>query len=513
MSSIKVRPGSALKTRRSEADSQSNSVPSFHLGVFTVGGGSLISLLVLLVEAVIIARILSVADLGIYALLLASLGFLVIVVDFGFKTSATQFIASSPAYQQDRIVNGVTIIRLVAIAGISLLIWLVSATASRLMNAPDLAGLLLFMPVVLLFASLDELQDSLLRGFRRYKHIAAARVLRGTLRLTLSSLVLLAFGWGLMGLMISWAVSFAASAAFQWHAVPVRRKWWFRWSTVQPILRFGIPVQLNRYLWFAFGRVHTIILAALAGPVGVAFYAVAARLPEGLQRLFLSYDAIYHPTLVSHFERKEREEAATIIRRSLRLFNFVTIFFVWGAVLFGEDLIELLFGERYAGAAHAFVIMLIALSLSSSANLLGYALTAHGRPEKSLVVNCLRAAVSLTAGILLIRQFGFVGAAYATALSILVSVPLAWWYLHRERLPALVPIHAKQILLLAACAAALFLLPSVAFGMRVILLLMFPLVAAILSLLSFEDLSLVIPDRFLERARLRVRVFSHQDGA
>jgi len=502
-----------LKSNRIEADSHSAGVPSFRLGVFSVGAGSLISILVLLVEAVIIARILSVADLGIYAFLLASLGFLVIVVDFGFRTSATQYIASSPPYQQDRIVNSLTIMRLVAIAGISVLIWLASATVSGLLNARDLLGLFLFMPVVLLFASLDELQDSFLRGFSRYKHIAAARILRGVLRLALSSLMLLALGWGLMGLMISWAVSFAASAAFQWLAVPARRRWWFRWSTVKPILRFGVPLQLNRYLWFAFSRAHTFILAALAGPVGVAFLAVATRLPDGLQRLFLSYDAIYHPTLVRHFQLQEREAATAIIGRSLRLFNFVTIFLVWGAVLFGGDLIIALFGDRYAGAAPTLVVLLIALSLSSSANLLGYALTAHGRPQKSLIVNCLRSAISLGAGILLIGQYGFVGAAYAMTLSILVSAPLAWWYLQREQLPAYVPIHARQILLLAACVAALFFLPPVAIGMRIVMLLMFPLVAAIFSLLLFEDLSLIIPDKLLERARPRVRVFSRQDGA
>lgn len=496
-----------------EGEFRAASLPSFRVGVFSVGGGSLIGILVLMVEAIIIARTLTISDLGIYAFLLASLGFLVVVADFGFTTAATQYVAGSRRYQQDRIVNSLTILRLVAILGVSVLTWFASGTAAQMMNAPEVATLFAFMPIVLLFASLDELQDSLLRAFHRYKNIAIAQILRGALRLVLSSLFLLALKWGLAGLMVSWAVSFAASAAYQWRSVPVRRGWWFRWNTVKPILRFGIPVQVNRYLWFAFGRVQTFVLAVLVGPVGVALYAVASRLPEGLQRLFLSYDAIYHPTLVSHFERHDRGAAEGIIGRSLSLFNFVTISLVWTGVLFGKDLIVLFFGDRYVDAATAFVVILIGLSLSSSANLLGYALTAYGRPEKSLIVNCLRAVISLTAGILLIHRFGFVGAAYATVLSIAASMPVALWYFHRERLPTLISIHMRHFMFLAGCGAALFLLPVMGIGVRAIMLLVFPFAAMALSLISIDDFSLVVPDHLLRRARLSGRALTHQDGA
>ena len=512
MSSFRSRLVPALRPKKGAADLQSPGAPSFRRGVFSVGGGALINVFVLMIEAVIIARVLSIADLGVYAFFQASLTFLVIVVDFGFKTASTQFIASTPAYQQERIVNALTTLRLLVIGAVSLLVLLAAASASRLFNAPRLEDLLVFMPIVLLFASMDELQSSLLKGFRLYKHVAVANALRGMLRLMISSAVLLVLGWGLSGLIVSWVVSYGVSAAFQWRAVPVRRKLWFRWKQIKPILRFGVPLQLIRYLWFAFARIHTFLLAVLVGPVGVAFYEVATKLPQGLVRVSQAFDGVYHPTLVGHFARQEREKAAILIRRSLRLFNFVTVFLALGAVLFGRELIALLFGDKYVQAAPAFAVMVIAISLSSSSNLLGYALTAHGYPGKSLTVNSVRAITSLGFGVLLIPQIGFLGAAYATALAQLISAPLAWWYLHQAGLPAFLGIHLRQIVLLGACFAALILLPPPQITARLGLLVIFPVVAVAFSIVSKDDFALVLPEKLLQRAWPKPLVFGPLGG-
>ena len=473
---------------------------SFSLGVLSLGGASILTIVVLMLEAVIIARTLSIVDLALFAVFQATLALLVIVVDFGFRTSATQLIARRRGFLQERTTNGLTTIRFAVLLGAAIIILVVGVPIAGLLNAPRMAELLVFMPVVLIFASLDELQGSLLRGFGRYQRVAAATVLRGVLRLIISALVLLVLGWGIKGLIVSWVVSFAAATAYQWYGVPIQRRLWFRWRWARSVLRFGTPLQLIRYLWFATARMQTFILALLAGPIGIAFYEIAARLPRGLQRVSQSLYSVYHPTLAKLFAGQETQAASALIKRSLRLYYFFTIVAAWGAVLFGKELITLFFGAQYEGATPALTVLLLGLSLSASADLYGYALTGLGRPEKSLKVNLLRATASVSGGVLLIPSLGFIGAAIAVALAQLICAPLAWAYFRGEGLAVHLGIHLRQMLLVSACVAAMILLPSLGYAPRIILLVIYALVAAAVLSVSRHDLALVLPEQLLQRA-------------
>jgi O-antigen/teichoic acid export membrane protein len=249
-------------------------------------------------------------------------------------------------------------------------------------------------------------------------------------------------------------------------------------------------------------RVDTFVLSALTGPAGVAFYDVAGRLPQGIIRLSDAYYAVYHPSLSARLARHERIAAQHLIEQSLRVFSFGLLFLTWGAILFGRDLIVLLFKARYADAAPAMVVMLLALSLATSINLLGYALTASSQPGKSFRVNLLRSSVSLGGDFLLIPILGFIGAAYATLLSQLAAAPLAWWYMRRQRLPAHGAVHLRQYVAAALLYAAFLWLPPLGAGLRLLLLAAFPIVAVTLGVIRPSDVTLLVPERFLPWLRL-----------
>jgi O-antigen/teichoic acid export membrane protein len=486
---------------------------TFQRGVISVSGGTVVSLAVLLVESVIVARVLPVADMGVYVLFQVVLSLLTIAVDFGFKTSAAQFISAESSFQQQaNIVNSLITLRLVVIGAISVPILLAGQPLSGFFQSPGLAELMRYMPIVLLFSNLDELEAGMLQGFHRYQHLALAQILRSALRLTVSTVVLLVMGWGLPGLLISWIVSFAVSSAYQWLAIPVRWRLTIDWNLIRRMLAFGMPLQMTRYLWFAMQRIDTFVISVLIGPVGVAMYDVAGRLPQGLQRLWEAYAAVYHPSLSSKFAQRDLTGSIQLIERSLRLFNFATLFFAWATVLVGKNLIVFLFKQQYAGASTTFVVMSIAFSLSSSINLLGYALTAYGRPGQSFAVNLVRSVISFGGDFALVPIFGFVGAAYATLLSQLVSAPLAWWYLRRERLPVFGSIHLRQFILTAAAAGVYFWLPPISLWMRLALIAVFPVVAVAFSLVSLEDLKLVVPERFLPRPHLGTPIADQAGG-
>jgi O-antigen/teichoic acid export membrane protein len=159
------------------------------------------------------------------------------------------------------------------------------------------------------------------------------------------------------------------------------------------------------------------------------------------------------------------------------------------------------------------VVMLLALSLATSINLLGYALTASGQPSRSFGVNLLRSSVSLGADFLLIPLMGFIGAAYATLLSQLVAAPLAWWYMRRQHLPAHGAVHARQYVVAVLLYAAFLWLPPLGVGVRLLLLAAFPILAVALSIIRPSDVTLLVPERFLPWSRLAAHAAGPTGGA
>jgi O-antigen/teichoic acid export membrane protein len=244
------------------------------------------------------------------------------------------------------------------------------------------------------------------------------------------------------------------------------------------------------------------VLSALMGPVAVALFDVASRVPQGLQRLSEAFYAVYHPSLSNRLARRDRRATARLVARSLRLFGAGTLTVAWGAVLFGRDLMVALFGARYAAAAPVFIVILIAFSLGASLNLLGFALTASGRPGRSFAVNLMRTAANLAGVIALIPLLGVVGAAYAALGAQAAATPLAWAFAREARLPAHGRLLVRQFALAAGLLAAHWWLPELAFGWRAGLLAAFPAAALALGLVRPDDLNLVLPSRFAERLAL-----------
>src|SRR5262245_47476689 len=293
----------------------------FRRGVASVGGGSLIGVAALFVEGVIVARALPITDMGAYVFFQALLALLVIAVDFGFRTTAAQFLASDtdPLRRAD-LVSSLLILRLLVLAVVSGLVLLATPALTRAVGMPPLFGLMLWMPVVLTLSSLDELLTGMLQGFHRYRIIAVAQVARSLLRLGMSAVILLVLRRGLQVLVWSWIISLAVSVAVQLWRLPGWTRLRVGWNQVRTALRFGMPVQMTRYLWFGMQRVDTFVLTAFTGPAGVAFYDIAGRVPQGLNKFLESYYAVYHPSLSGRFARNELPAATRLMEQSLRLF-------------------------------------------------------------------------------------------------------------------------------------------------------------------------------------------------
>jgi O-antigen/teichoic acid export membrane protein len=470
---------------------------SFRRGVFLTSSGSLVALVALFLETVIAVRLLSREQFGIYAILMTFVNFLVVTVDLGMKTAAIQMIAGGDPERQSAVANNLLVFRLLVLVGISVCIWLAQNLLFLLNSA--LVQYVAYIPLMLVVASFDDLLLGLLRGFQVYHHMTVAQILRSVLRLSLTSFFLIVLNMGLMALISSWVISFALSAIFQFVVLPIPKRFVWQHRLLGSMLRFGFPIYITAFLWFVFQWVDVLLLGILAGPASVAYYAVAGRIPAAMQRLSDSYIVVYFPTMSALLARGKRSEAATTMNLSIRLVSFAVALAALVAVVFDQQIITLLFSEKYAASSRTFALLMIAFHMTFIGSLMGYALTAAGHPKRSLWAYLVTAVLNAVGDLLLIPFFGFVGPAIATLAASYGSNPLAVWLLRRSAVAVKVDAYVKQVLLLLLCAGLFWWAQPAQVVYKLGDIALFVGLSVALSVISWDDLALIMPKSTIKR--------------
>jgi O-antigen/teichoic acid export membrane protein/glycosyltransferase involved in cell wall biosynthesis len=472
---------------------------SFRRGLLLTSTGSIVNLVLLALETVVAARLLPVAVYGSYILLLTTVQFLMMAIDFGCKSAVTQMISATDRGQRGAIVGTTLAFRAVVLLAASALILLFRGLLAIVDPSPDLATYVGFVPIMLATASLDELLSAILQGFHEYRSMTIAQVARGILRIGLTAALLIVFRAGITGLVDSWSISFALAVVYQLWAIPMRRHLSIRWSVLVETLRFGSSLQVTRFLQFASARLHVTLLGAMAGLTSVAFFAAASRIPDALQTVSDSYFRVFFPTMTTLLAERRQEAANLLFNRSMRLISFSGALVAVIATIFSREIVLLLYTSKYASAAPVFALLMIALDMTVLVSVIGYTLTAVGRPQSSLAVTLVRTVVSGVGDLVLIPSFGVLGSAWAAVAASYASKPAGVWFVRSSHFRVDITPYLKQTIILAVCAALGWWvqLPSfaVSVAFRLFIVVAFVGLSLKLQTFSLSDLELVLGNR------------------
>ena len=471
----------------------------FRRGLLLTASSSGIVVISVFAETMIAARVLSTADYGVYVLLLAVVNFFVMAVDFGFKAAVTQMIASSDRDEQTALANMALFTRVIVVVIVALVIWLAHDLLIFFDPSGGLLNLAFFVPILLAVLSFDELLLSILQGFQIYNRLAIAQVSRTILRVILSAVFLLVLDQGMLGLVYSWIIAYALGVVYEFFALPIPKRIVFHRTLFSDLLRFGLPLQGNRFLWFLFDRIDVLLLGTLAGPLGVAFYSVANKVPDALQRLADSFIAVYYPTVSALLTNRRMKQAHWYLNHSIRLVAFLTALATLVAVAFGKEIVRLLFSDKYLDSVPGFGLLMLAFHLMFTVNLLGYTLTAAKHAGKSLASNVLLTTTQIAGNWLLIPFLNFMGPAVVGNLSACLNMPVKIWLLRRigVRVDALSLV--KQTGLCVIFGALIWWWQPESLLIRMAIVPVYLAACVLLGTISVEDLSLVVPEKILRR--------------
>lgn len=221
------------------------------------------------------------------------------------------------------------------------------------------------------------------------------------------------------------------------------------WNAIKELLKYTIPLGLSTAVSTINLDLDKLIIGSVMDEASVAIYANAGKeLPFSL--ISTSFTAIFLPQIVLLIKDKKIDRAVKRWKDIMVINYIILVFCVAASIVFAPQIISLLYSEAYLDGVGIFRIYSLTLLLRIT--YWAMILNAYGRTKEILYNSVACLAINVCLNYLLYNLIGFTGPAYATIISIFVIAAL-----QIVRTSKLLKIPVRQIIPFKQ-----FILPTVA---------------------------------------------------
>lgn len=397
-----------------------------------------LSVLAGLLSSVVLARALGPAEYGIYAFVFAIIAILALPVQMGLPTLVVRETAKAVVLEDWPLLRGIWAwaTRVAFVGALAMvaaaLCWV--ALFGDAMRTERAEAFLWGLPLVPLLA-FGEVRAAALSGLRRiFLSTLPDQILRplllaglvGAAWLAMSSAVTAKTALALSGLAAS--ITFIIGTVFLFHARPagyrstlerrVEHRHWLR--TIMPLaILSGLQV-INQ-------NVDLVMLGLLRSDEEAGLYRIALSASSLTIIGITAINIFIQPYVARLHTQADMPGLQHLIAGGALIACILTCPVVVFFIVFGQELLGLVFGAAYVDAYSPLVILSLGLVSTAFFGMSGVLLTMAGYERKVLVVLFTSITLNLILNAILIPAFGIQGAAAANSLSLFVlNIQLYW---------------------------------------------------------------------------------------
>lgn len=381
-------------------------------GAVWSGMGTIVLRLGGLVVGIILARLLTPEQFGVYAVALTVQAILIAVADLGLSADIVR------SEDPDRIAPTVATLGLASGLVITVATFLSSSSVATLLGSPAAAPAIAVLSFTLLLAGGTVVPYAFLQ--RRFQQRELFMVgVADFLVSTTVTLILVALGFGVLGLAIGRVAAQIVSSTMQFALARIKPSYRIDRSVVRPVLMFGLPIAAANLLSWALLNVDNVVLARGAGAMALGYYVLAFNISSWpMSALAQVVRSISLPYFARTGAGSEGLAAVTAVAWAGAL--------PAGAVLaaLSGPVIEVVYGVKWLPAAPVLAALGIYGSLRVAFDIFAGYLYARGRSAPVLWIQIISLLALVGAMIFATRAYGIVGAAWAhVAVAIGIVLP------------------------------------------------------------------------------------------
>ena len=369
-------------------------------------------------SGIVLARRLSPADFGLFAIATFVVVLVGMIADLGLHAALIQ--------RRDELTTrdlraAFTVQQLAASVAV-LTVWTSAALLPRIYPAasPDLVVLVRVMSADLLLLSWCRPSEAILERSLRYDRLAPIDLASASVYAVVA-IVLAITGAGVLSFGVGWIAATVTRLILVFRAAPWPVGLTWDWSVARSVLRVGLPLQGSRVIAQAQYWVTPTVVAATIGPAAAGLLQWAAG--NGRKPL----DLLEHLARVSlpHFSRLQHDEreVAEALTRYVGGFALASGFWVIMVAVAGRDLVHFIYTDRWLPALPALVIFATVGVLVAVRAIVTTALAGLGRTMLIGRVALASALVTLVASLALVPPLGALGVPLGQLAGAIAALP------------------------------------------------------------------------------------------
>jgi PST family polysaccharide transporter len=387
-------------------------------GVVTVGA-QVTKLMLQLGATALLARLLTPADFGVFAMVAVFTGFIARFRDLGLSAATVQRAEVDHSHASTlfwvNVAGGVTLM----ILGIAIAPLVASFYGMQALTAITIA-----LSVTFLFAGISAQHIALLRRQMRFKALACVDVGSMACGITAAILIALYGGsyWALVGQAVVHAVAELALCTLLSGWRPGR---WRMSQDVREMLRFGGTLTAAGIVNYFSRNFDNLVIGRFAGAAQLGVYSKAyALLLMPVQQINGPIAAVAIPAMA-----RLQDQPAEYRRYYLKVIQIIAYVSMPLAVLLGvlaEEVVLILLGPQWHEAARIFQILALFVVVQNVSVTTGWVMQSLGRAKRLLKWQAIHALVFVIACFIGVR-WGAVGVAMVTTIQGLLAMLPAMW--------------------------------------------------------------------------------------
>jgi O-antigen/teichoic acid export membrane protein len=441
-------------------------------GSFQLLIGVAVSTIIMAVGAIILGRLLTPAEYGLYGIVLIPLAMINLFRDWGINSAMTKYIASLRASQKDEEIRAVIAAGLVfeVASGIVLSflsLGLATFIATTVFHRPESAFFIQVISVSIIAGSLLTASQAVFVGFERMELNSLTLICQAVVKVAVGP-ILVFLGYSVLGAVIGYGVGFVAAGTIGLVTFyitlyrPLRKEGTSNIAkTLRTMLNYGLPLSVYTILGGILPQVYLFIVPSFVSDMLYGNYATAANFTVLLTFLTTPIGTVLFPAFAKLDGHNDDELVKTVFASSIKYTSLLLIPSTMAMMALSTPMIGTLYGEKYVYGPFFLTIAVIGNLFAAVGSVsAGSFLSGLGETRILMIQSIITLIIGLPLGFVLIPAYGITGLIIA---SIVAGLPSTFWVLYWiwKRYEAKAEFQSSgRILVASAIAAAAAYLPA-----------------------------------------------------
>ncbi len=398
--------------------------------------GNLISKLLAIINSIIIIRLLTVQEYGLWKVASIIPNILLIVGELGLNNATIHFITRMKKGGDFKGIKDVIRINILVKFIISIVFMIIIDLNAKLLaleiffiDDPRLITLIIISSFGIFTSILCEATFPILVGYEYMKSVRLGMILRIFLRI-LISLAIIVIGFALYGPMIGFVLCNFITLIYNFIIIKKRinlndsKNSNTGLSVLSKMIKYSYPLTISSIILGLQVPIYEIIITIVSGPVDVGYFEVAIII-SGVMLILTHSISISFFQNFSKYKWEIQEEKKMLVNNfkfSLKMSSFMIFPLTYFLIFFSKEILPLIFGNEYLPASLYISLFLITFffvpfgSLSIPAFLKGQKQT-----KRSLLIDLINFISSLGFGLIFLYFIGSIGFIVGLIFGLLIS--------------------------------------------------------------------------------------------